>query len=484
MAKKRTVKTADAALAMTRRPVGDGLENVVAGLGTERDKRSYSVWADPRVLVRQELEAMYRGSWLAKKIINAVADDMTREWLHVIFDDDSEESQFAVEQAEKRFAVKSKVNEAVKWGRLYGGAMIIIGTRDKDLGKPLDVKMIRKGDLRYLHVVDRWRVSPAGSINRDLDSPNFGMPDSYVIAESTVQVHHSRVLRFNGQKLPYFAWLRNGMWDDSELQHIMDSLMNCDTSTQGIATMLFEANVDVVKSEGLADLLTMKNGEAMVTKRFQVAAMLKSFNRMLLLDGTETYEKKSNNFANLDKVIQQFMVDVSGAADIPMTRLFGQSAAGLSATGDNDVRNYYDMISAKQEAEMRPQLEYLYEVLVRSELGVMPDDFRFDFNSLWQLSETELVTIEKTRAERDQIYVGMGVVPEHLVARELKERGTYRNMTDKDVDLVEELNKPMDENGEVGKVPGGRKTEIPANEDDRNQIAGIEQPGKSKEQES
>ena len=90
-----------------------------------------------------------------------------------------------------------------------------------------------------------------------------------------------------------------------------------------------------------------KTGEAVLTKRFQVAALLKSFNRMLLLDGTESYEKKQNSFANLDKVIQQFMIDVSGAADIPMTRLFGTSATGMNATGDNDVRNYYDMVSAK-----------------------------------------------------------------------------------------------------------------------------------------
>lgn len=477
MAKKRTVKTADAALAMTRRPVGDGLENVVAGLGTDRDKRAYSVWADPRVLTRQELESMYRGSWLAKRIVNAVADDMTREWLHVMFDDDSEASQFAIEQSEKRFAVKRKVNEALRWARLYGGSLVIIGTKDKDLSKPLDVRNIRKGDLRYLHVVDRWRVSPAGSLNRDLESPNFGMPDSYVIAESTVQVHHTRALRFNGQKLPYFAWLRNAMWDDSELQHVMDSLMNCDTTTQGIATMLFESNVDVVKSEGLADVLARKDGEAVLTKRFQVAALLKSFNRMLLLDGSESYEKKQNSFANLDKVLEKFMIDVCGAADIPMTRLFGQSAAGLSATGDNDVRNYYDMVSAKQEAELRPQLEYLYEVLVRSELGHMPDDFRFDFNSLWQLSETEQATVEKTRAERDQIYVGLGVVPEHLVARELKERGTYRNMTDEDVELVEELSRPMDETGEVGRVPGAKNE--PAEGDEDEQIAGIAQGGKA-----
>lgn len=471
MAKKREVKTADAALAMTRQPVGDGLENVVAGLGTDRDKRSYSVWADPRILTRQELENMYRGSWLAKKIVNAVADDMTREWLHCMFD--GEELGTTIEQAEKRFALKRKINEALRWSRLYGGANIIIGTKDKNLAKPLDVQNIRQGDLRYLHVVDRWRMTPAGSLNRDLESPNFGMPDSYVIAESTVQVHHSRVLRFNGEKLPYFAWLRNGMWDDSVLQHVMDSLMNCDTTTQAIATMMFESNVDVIKSEGLADVLARKDGEAVLTKRFQVAALLKSFNRMLLLDGSESYEKKQNSFANLDKVIQQFMVDVSGAADIPMTRLFGTSATGMNATGDNDVRNYYDMVSAKQESELRPQLEYLYEVLVRSELGHMPDDFRFDFNPLWQLSETEQATVEKTRAERDQVYLNAGVVTEALVARELKERGTYRNMTDDDIDLVEELSKPMDEEGTVGKAPGSK-----ANPDEDEQIAGVAQGGK------
>ena len=146
------------------------------------------------------------------------------------------------------------------------------------------------------------------------------------------------------------------------------------------------------------------------------------------------------------------------------TRLFGTSATGMNATGDNDVRNYYDMVSAKQEAELRPQLEYLYEVLVRSELGYMPEDFRFDFNPLWQLSETKQATVEKTRAERDQVYLNAGVVTEGLVARELKERGTYRNMTDDDIELAEELSKPMDENGEVGAVPGAKPKE--ATEDD------------------
>jgi len=247
------------------------------------------------------------------------------------------------------------------------------------------------------------------------------------------------------------------MWDDSELQHTLDSLTNCDTATRGIATMLFEANVDVVKSEGLGDLLATKGGEAVITKRFQLAAMLKSFNRMLLLDGTEEYEKKSNSFANLDKILQQFMVDVSGACDIPMTRLFGQSAGGLNANGDNDVRNYYDMVSGKQETELRPQLEYLDQILVRSELGAMPDDYRFDFNSLWQVSEVEQSEIEANRATRDATYIDKGVITPGVAARDLKERGTYRNLTDADVKAAEaaqpEPGQKPDPEGDEGKKP-------------------------------
>lgn len=473
----RKVKTADSALSKTTKPVQarsfvarDGLENVVAGLGTDRDKRSYSVWGQPRVITRMELENMYRGSWLAKRIVNTVADDMTREWLHVMFDEDTDgKSQFAVEQCEKRHALKSKVNAAIKWARLYGGSLIIIGCTDtKDMSKPLDVKKLGKGSLKFLQVVDRWRVSPNGMINRDLDSPNFGMPESYLIAESTVQVHHTRVLRFNGQKLPYFSWLQNAMWDDSELQHVVESLLNCDTTTAAVATMLFEANVDVIKSPDLSELLSTKDGEAKAIKRFQLAAMMKSFNRTLLLDGAEDYEKKQNSFANLDKIIQQFMVDVCGAADIPMTRLFGQSAGGLNSTGDGDIRNYYDMVSSKQEAEMRAQLDYLYEIICRSELGAMPDDFRFDFNPLWQVSATEQATVDKTNADRDKVYLDSGVVTEGLVARELKERGTYRNMTDEDVELAEELAKePPAETPELG-VNG-----LPGENDESGLVAGV-----------
>lgn len=491
--RKRQVKTAGAALARTERPVGeasrqrvrDGLENFVSGLGTQRDKRTHTHYGTPVMLTRVDLENMYRGSWLAKKIVNAPADDMTREWVHFQFDDAKDEkgksrveqTQFALEEAEKAFDIKGKFNEGLRWGRLYGGAVMVIGTNDtEDLSKALDVKMLGKGCLRYLHVLDRWRVSP-GPLTRDLNSPNFGLPDHYILAESTVQVHHTRIIRFNGQKLPHFPWLQNGMWDDSELQHVIESLKNRDITTQGIASMVFESNVDVVKVADLSEMLSSKDGEAILTKRFMLASMLKSFNQTFILDASEEYEKKSNTFSGLPDVMREFMVDVAGASDIPVTRLFGQAAAGLNATGDNDVRNYYDKIKAEQGTILRPRLDYLYEILTRHALGSKPEDFRYMFNSLWQMDEVTQSQAEKNRADRDKVYVEMGAITEGVVARELRERGTYRSLTNEDVELAEELA----EAGHEADLDGGTEADE-IDPETGEPVAGIAQPGAKQKQ--
>lgn len=459
----RKVTTINSALSRTMKPVtsvgdsanmvrrsmtmGDGLENLVAGLGTSRDKRSHTRYTFPRFLTRFDLENMFRGSWLSKRIVTAIPDDMTREWRRFTFADDDENPNIeALEKEEKALNVKEKFKEALYWARLYGGSMIIIGTKDSvDMTVPLVAEKIKKGDIKYMHVLDRWRCSPSGKTDTDLTSPNFGKPLTYMIAESAVEVHWTRVIRFNGQKLPYFAWQSNGQWDDSELQHIYESIVNYDTSTASIASMLFEANIDVVSSEGLTDLLGTKEGEAKVIKRFQLGQMMKSFNRTLVLDAKEKYEKKQNSFASIDKIWGQFMVDVSGASHIAMSVLFGQQSGGLDSGGDDDLRNYYDHCAGEQSSKVDGPLNQFDQIFVRHTLGTMPDDYKSEWNPLWQIDSADQATIDYQNAQRDQIYLTAGVVTEGLIASELKLRGTYRSMSDEDVQLAQELAKEMDE---------------------------------------
>lgn len=423
-----------------RRALGDGLNNVIAGLGTERDRRFFTNYTLDFQSVQPRLEAMYMSSWLAGKIVSVPAEDMTREWVDLSWDghDDAQDDDKAIRKAERKFDFRAKVLEALLWARLYGGAVIVIGLRGENLATPLVIENIKEGSLVSLIVKDRWHFTSSGA--RDMEpGPNFGLPISYLITPSSQQVHHTRVIRFNGRRLPESLWLANTYWDASELGHIIDNIKDYDAGRAGTASMLWDASVDVLRLALLKEQLAQKDGEKKILSRLLTMLRMKSMNRTIVLDKEDEYAQKSNTFSGVKDVLAQFVLDVSGAADIPITRLFGQSPAGLTATGESDIRNYYDHIGAKQESQLWGPLMKLYEVLIRSTLRRFPDDFQIEFRPLWQVTAPEKATIDKTKAERDAIYLKEGVVTEGLVARQLKADNTYSMMEDDDVEMAEEL---------------------------------------------
>lgn len=437
----------------------DGLQNVLAGLGTGRDKTTATSYAfsiyDPALLC-----AMYQSSPLSAKIVDAPADDMTREWREMNLPEDDEGtgqlSVQAFENEERRLGVQTKINEAIKWGRLFGGSIVVIGMRDGKHDQPLNVEAVKKGDLRYLLVIDRFQIGTSGNLVADPESRHFGLPEYYTITgfglASSVRVHYTRVLRFEGKKLPYLLRQQNNYWGLSILQNVADTVKNKDSVSSSIGTMLFEANVDVIQTEGLAALLAQPGGEKKVTKRWENGLLLKGLHRVLLLDKTETYDRKSYTFSGLSDVVNAFRSDVAAAADIPETRLFGRSAAGMNATGDGDLQNYYDSLEAQRASSVCPELDYLDQVLLRSTFGRYTEDYSYSFPSLWQLDDVQQATIEKTAADRDKVYLDAGVISEVTIAKRLKADGTYP-ITREDIELLEQLIAPEPEEPTVSSEP-------------------------------
>jgi uncharacterized protein len=413
----------------------DGLQNVVAGLATWRDKHFHSSYATTQGLAQDQrlLDTMYRDSWLAKKVVNSVAEDMVREWFKVSVKD---EDDFDFIQIEKRWKLRGLVEEAIRWSRLYGGAGIVIGTKGSELSQPLE--QIVQDDLLFLRVVDKFRLVPGTLIDEDISSENFDLPLTYLMQPTNIEIHWTRVLRFEGQSLPKQAWLENQRWGDSELQHIFESIKSYDSIKASIVSMFYEANVDVLKVNQLTEMLATKGGEEMVIKRFQTAALMKSFNRVFLIDSDEEYEKKSNNFTNLAEVWSRFVSDVAGAAEIPITRLFGETPGGIAATGKGELVNYYDMISNKQQTDLLDKVEKLVRYLILNENG-NEVEFEIEFNPLWQVPESESATVRKTRADMDKIYYDMGVVTPVEIARELLNEKLYSAMTEESIKMLEEL---------------------------------------------
>ena len=208
-------------------------------------------------------------------------------------------------------------------------------------------------------------------------------------------------------------------------------------SKDGIAELMQEANVDIVKREGLAEDLTTDQ-EAAILKRYQVFGMMKSSVQMALLDGDETYDRKTLNLSGVAPIIEQFITFISAAARIPVTKLFGTSAKGMNATGEGDLNNYYDMIRSYQVNNLGLSMRYLDEVLVRSALGNFPKQFDYVWNPLKQADLVQVAQANKINADRDAVYIESGVVTKSQIQRNLQSDEVYQ-FDDEQIQELEEL---------------------------------------------
>ncbi|OAI84882.1 DUF1073 domain-containing protein [Pseudomonas putida] len=378
------------------RYLSDKLVNLVANLGTERDKASGSVYA-PVVMSDIELSNAYRGAWLPRKIVDIPPLDATRRWRGW---QATKEQIEKIEAEEKRLDVRGKVKQALTRARLFGGAALFIGTGERDTSQPLNPERIQDGGIKYLTVMNRRQLSPT-ELEQDPQSPLFGKPKAYRLAGSAVEIHPSRLVIFIGAEHPdpELAVGNEFGWGDSVLQAVFEAIKQSDGTMANTASLVFEAKVDVIKIPDFMQQLQDPGFQKRVLERIRLAAMAKGINGALLLDKEEEYETKTASFGGLPDIIDRFLQAVSGAADIPATRLLGQAPSGMNATGDSDLRNYYDRIQAIQELEMCPAMQLLDECLLRSALGSRPAEIHYIWKPLWQPTATEQSEINKRTAD-------------------------------------------------------------------------------------
>lgn len=369
--------------------VNDGLTNVLANLGTSRDKAAHTTYT-PDFLDSAELVSAYRTSWLASAIVDYPAEDATRKWRSWR----AEAQQISkIEAEEKRLGLKTKVQAALVSSRLLGGAGIYINTGAEDPTTPL----VPGEEIRSLVVLSREQMRPK-EIVKNINSPYFGRAEFYTLFSGTtgdtkpVDVHASRFAIFSGPQVPVathgnYGGVNDG-WGDSVLQKSMSAVKNADGAVANIASLLYEANVDVMKVQGFADLLS-QNQDNLILRRARLQAAMKGINGMLMIDSEDDYQKKSAAFSGLDALLGRFFDWSSGAAGIPVTRLFGRAAAGLSDSGDGDERVYYDRVEDVQSDDIAPAIALLDECIITQALGDRPPEVYYEWAPLRQKTEAE-----------------------------------------------------------------------------------------------
>lgn len=351
------------------------------------------------------LTSLYRDNWLAQNIINTIPQDMLRKW-YVIRAGVGPDDESRLMRLERKTLLRQKILTGMSWGRLYGGAVgIILIAGQDDLSQPLDLDTVMPESFLGLQILDRWSgVWPESEIVTDPADPDFGLPEYYTIREEVngyliARVHHSRVVRFIGRELPWLEQITEQYWGESELEAIFAEIRKRDNVSGNIAALTFRANINYMELDGFDQLLGTGNTE--MQRRFwntmaAQSVMESNFGTRLINKGDQIHNIQYT-FTGLADVYDCIMMDVAGAARTPVTKLFGRSPAGMNATGESDMQNYYDYIDGLRETLLRPVIERLLPVMALSAWGKIPDDLEIDFPAMWTPDAREVAEIAERK---------------------------------------------------------------------------------------
>jgi phage-related protein (TIGR01555 family) len=427
----------------------DSFQNLSArlgqGAGNMNDGASYSF--SPVSRNRAQLEYMYRGSWIIGVAVDSVADDMTRAGVDFASGMKPDELQ-AVHECIEYFQVWQSLASSLKWARLYGGSIAVILIDGQKFDTPLRIDTVAKGQFKGLLALDRWNAMPSVTERVTEFGPDLGKPAFYEVQQNSpalggLKIHHSRVVRFDGVELPWQQRIAEQGWGMSVVERLYDRLVAFDSTTAGAAQLVHKAHLRTLKIDGLKQILGA-GGPAfnVLCKQIEEIRRFQTIEGLTVIDSTDDMAAQSYSFTGLDDLLIQFGQQISGALQIPLVRLFGQSPAGLNSSGESDLRIYYDGIKAQQERSMRGPLTRVFGVMCQSLFGGLPDGFGFDFNSLWDLSDDEKAEVaNKTTAAVVGAY-DAGLISQKTALQELRQSseatGIFATITDEDIDAADE----------------------------------------------
>lgn len=468
----------------------DGYVNLLNKYGTKQDNsEAYKFEREP-VIPDMQLTGLYEGNGLFSKIIDAPAEEALKHGFDLNLK--SDELNAFVEDALDDLEWEEKAATAIKWARLYGGALIVMLIDDgRGLEEPVDWEHIRSID--ELRVYERSIVQPdyASLYQQDYGGKGvgnrvskFGQPEYYYVSSiyGSFKVHESRCLVFRNGVLPeqtsnatYLFW---GMPEYVRIRRALRETVTAHTDS----VKLLERSVQAIYSmKGLASLLTTDDGENQVLKRLQLVDTSRGLLNSIAIDSEgEQYDFKTFQFSGVKDVIDATCNMLSALTNIPQTILFGRSPAGMNATGDSDFESYYNFVEKIQRLMLKRNLRTLLDVVFRAGIAsgdvTEEPDYKLEFNPLWSLSDTEQATVDQTKAQTAlvkaqtaQAYVDMQALDPTEVRRRLASDEEFDVediiSEDDEADLVQSLlgTEPSamsdveaaQKNLEQGQAPGG-----------------------------
>lgn len=436
----------------------DGWYNQLVGMAqANRDKRESDCIAMQSVSYDTAM-AVYQASWLAARIVDKPVDEMTREgWDFHVSDDEDVGKE--IEDYHESLCLTEHVRKALKWQRLFGGALVLIGANDgvSDLSQPLNEKAVKSID--YINVFDpmearpvTWQDNPAaadygqplmfrieplaiGNEEARKDVKETGIAGQMLVPALRF-VHASRCFMFQGtlisrrhMQIVSNANIGRG-WGDGVLARCIKLIRDFEGAWDGTSYALREFSQAIFTIQGLAQSLLAdkgQKGDNYIQRRMRTIDMSRSLIRAVMLDKDgEGFERNDTTFTGVADTLREFSTIIAALADMPVSVLMGSQGGGLGASGSgqNDIQNWYASVKGQQvRSGLRAFLMRMAELCLMADDGpdakmvedprtgeMEPEELKIEFRSLQQLSDMEQAELYGKLAVADEKYLNMGAL--------------------------------------------------------------------------
>ncbi|MFP5276965.1 MAG: DUF1073 domain-containing protein [Acidobacteriota bacterium] len=477
---RRVADSARRAAVRESKRTGDSFQNFALGLGIgTNNPTTYNQYGyNPMTRQRVELEWAHRGSFIAGLGVDIIADDMTREGVDIA-------GQFTPDQIrqidERATTLKiwNHLCSSIKWARLYGGCIAVLLVDKQDYSTPLRVDTVGPGQFKGLLVLDRWMISPSledlvTDIGPDLGKPKYYTVDIAAPALRGIKVHYSRCLRLQGDELPYWQAVAENLWGASVLDRPWDRITYFDAATVGAAQQVHKSYLRYFKIDKYRDILGGMGGPQAYSGLMQMVAFMRQFasnEGITMIDAKDDMvTAQASTFTGIADVLLQLGQHLSGNFQIPLVRLFGQSPAGLSSTGESDLKTYYDGVRKRQIQDLLVSVTLIYRLIAQSLRIPVPEGFGVSFRPLWQMDEPQKAEVASKDTATVMEVHGAGIISDQTLLRELqgiqRRTGRWQSISEETVNAAsDELPAPEPEGDQSADAPEPPPADNPAKDE-------------------
>ncbi len=347
--------------------------------------------------MRQVLCEAYVELGLVQAIVDLPVDDALRGGVTIKSAELDEEQIAELQVSLDRDNDLQIAGQAAKWNRLFGGAGILVLT-DQDPETPLDLGSIGEDTPVEFRAVDMWELfwdkQNTEGYDPTIQQETFEFYNYY-----GEQVHKSRVMKLKGLEAPSFIRPRLRGWGFSVVEILVRSINQYLKATDLAFEVLDEFKVDVFKIKNLAMSLMSPLGEEQVKRRIRIANLQKNYQNALTMDSEDDWDHKQLSFAGLGDAMMQIRMQVASDMRMPLTKLFGISAAGFNS-GEDDIEVYNAMVESQVRNKIKYDLLRMIEIKCQKLFGFVPKDLAIDFKSLRTMSSEQEETVKAQKFAR------------------------------------------------------------------------------------